>query len=90
MVRVGAVWLLLLLLLLCLFALLVDMQPLSYCLSLSPPAVVVVVCFESILGRFSQGPVKIPVGGHQLVLGCLSLLREWRPDMPLAGRRVLR
>jgi hypothetical protein len=51
-----------------------DATPDSLSCSLSPPAGVVVVCFESILGRFSQGPVRIPVGGHQLVLGCLSLL----------------
>jgi hypothetical protein len=48
--------------------------PVSLSCSLSPPAGVVVVCFESILGRFRQGPVRIPVGGHQLALGCLSLL----------------
>jgi hypothetical protein len=48
--------------------------PVSLSCSLSPPAGVVVVCFESILGRFRQGPLRIPVGGHQLALGCVSLL----------------
>lgn len=42
--------------------------------------------FWSILGGFRvMVMVKIPVGGDQLALGCLSFLLIWRADMPLTG-----